>query len=235
VHVPALFLLGISWCAAVSWGYNLPILFATPGVWAALEISRRAFHLIKAAQSGNNGNADDADDADLHGLKESLRKSAKSAFQSTSFLALVALLAVFRYGYEFVYRDGRRSEMTEDLGRIFPALNGIYSNAETAALYSELKMLSEQYGPNFKTLPAFPQANFLTNTGPPLPLDWVVAREMNADSALVMKVLQTEKPILLIEKQYLATLETDPELALVRSIVHTATRLEETPHFWVMQ
>ncbi|MCY7329852.1 MAG: hypothetical protein LH618_14965, partial [Saprospiraceae bacterium] len=28
VHVPALFLLGISWCAAVSWGYNLPILFA---------------------------------------------------------------------------------------------------------------------------------------------------------------------------------------------------------------
>ncbi len=209
-YIPALFLLAISWCAAVSWGYNLPILFATPGVWAALEISRRLHHA--AFQSTN-----------------------QPINQSTNFLALLALLAVFRFGYEFVYRDGRRRAMTEDLGRVFPALSGIYSNVETVALYEELKMLTARYGPNVKTLPSFPQANFLTNTMPPLPLDWVVSREMNADSALVMKVLQKKNLVLFIEKQYLTTIETDPELALVRSVVNMATRLEETPHFWVMQ
>ncbi len=242
LQVPALFLLSISWCAAVSWGYNLPILFATPGVWAVLEISRRIFQINKTAQRGNNWNADDTDDADLHGLKEIpllSANSASSAFQLplrlASLLALVALLTIFRFGYEFVYRDGRRSEMTENLGRIFPALSGIYSNAETADLYKELKMLADRYGPNVKTLPSFPQANFLTNTAPPLPLDWVVAREMNTDSAFVMRVLQEKKPVLFIEKQYLTTIETDPQLALVRSIVRSATRLEETPHFLVVQ
>jgi|GEM_PF-435307 len=246
LHIPALFLLSISWCAAVSWGYNLPILFATPGVWAALEIGRRIFQ----TRRGNNWNADDADDADLHGLKENLRKSAQSAssaFQLTlrgkyvlierfvNLLALAALLIVFRFGYEFVYRDGRRSEMTEDLGHVFPALGGIYSNAETATLYSELKMLSERYGPNFKTLPSFPQANFLTNTLPPLPLDWVVAREMNGDSALISKALQKNKPVLLIEKQYLAAIETDSQFLLVRSVIYSAARLEETSYFLIMQ
>lgn len=125
--------------------------------------------------------------------------------------------------------------MTEDLGRIFPALTGIRSNAETAALYSELQMLTARYGPRCKTLPAFPQASFLTNTEPPLPLDWVVAREMNADSALIIKTLQIEKPVLLIEKQYLVAMENDPELVLVRSIVRSATLLEETRYFLVMR
>ncbi|MBK7938498.1 MAG: hypothetical protein IPJ82_16075 [Lewinellaceae bacterium] len=32
-------LLAICWCASVSWGYNLPILFSTPWVFAAMQIS----------------------------------------------------------------------------------------------------------------------------------------------------------------------------------------------------
>lgn len=203
-------LLAISWCSAVSWGYNLPILFALPGVWAVLEISRQLY--AQAVPERWSGSA-----------------------TWTSFLALAVLLGVFRYGYEFVYRDGRRKAMTENMGAIFPALTGIYSDVETAALYQELRSLAARYGPNFKTLPAFPQANFLTNTAPPLPLDWVVAREMNADSALVTNILQTKKPVLLIEKRYLPVIKTDPELALVRSVIDSANLLEETPHFLVLQ
>ncbi len=210
--VPAAFgfLLAISWCSSVSWGYNLPILLAVPGVWAAMEIGRHLQNQI----------------------------AAKSAFQTAHwapFLAMLALLPVFRYGYEFVYRDGRRSAMREDMGQIFPSLGGIYSDAETAVLYRELRVLAVQYGPHVKTLPAFPQANFLTNTPPALPLDWVVTREMNADSNLVMSALMRNKPVLLIEKRYLKAISTDPELSLVRSVIHSAERLAETPHFLVLR
>ena len=213
--VSALFLLAIAWCAAVSWGYNLPILLATPGVWAVLEINRRLYERMAAKFTG--------------------QRIRQVASRWGSALALVALLAVFRWGYEFVYRDGRRSAMTEDLGCIFPALRGIRSDLETATRYGELKMLTNRYGPHCKTLPAFPQANFLTNTLPPLPLDWVASREMNADSTLVMNALKRAQPVLLIEKSYLSAIETDPELALVRSVFHSATRLGETTNFLVMR
>ena len=203
-------LLAISWCSAVSWGYNLPILFALPGMWAVLEISRQ-----------------------LHAQVVPDRWHRPAAW--ASILALTALLGVFRYGYEFVYRDGRRSTMTENMGAIFPALSGIYSDVETAALYRELRSLAARYGPDFKTLPAFPQANFLTGTVPPLPLDWVVTREMNTNSMLVMNALQANKPTLLIEKRYLPAIQTDPELALVRTVLDSANLLEETPHFLVVQ
>ena len=203
-------LLAVSWCAAVSWGYNLPILFATPGVWAALDISRQLQAGLRS--SGWRGRSDW-----LVGL------------------ALVALLGLFRWGYEFVYRDGRRSAMTEELGSIFPALRGIRSDAETAALYRDLRSLTARYGPNCKTLPAFPQANFLTNTPSPLPLDWVVTREMNADSAFVLDAFRQEKPVLLLEKRYLAAILTDPQLTLVRRMMQEAVQLEETSFFLVMQ
>jgi len=62
-----------------------------------------------------------------------------------------------------------------------------------------------------------------------------VKREMNADSALVMNVLQQKSLVLLVEKRYLSTIATDPELALLRSVVDKTQRLEETPHFLVFR
>ncbi len=200
------FMLAIAWCSAISWGYNLPILFAVPGVWALLEIGR----VLQRQVTGQIALV-------------------------AGFLVLPALLGVNRYGYEFVYRDGQRSNMTEDLGQIFPALGGIYSTPETRMLYRELQALAAKYGPNFKTLPSFPQANFLTHTAPPLPLDWVVAREMNADSSLVMSTLINNRPVLFLEKKYLNALETDPELMLLRPLLQSAERVEETQYFLVLR
>ena len=149
-------------------------------------------------------------------------------------LALAVLLAVFRLGCEFVYRDGRRSDMDVPLGPVFPALDGIYSTSEKGLLYLDLKNLAVRY-PNFKTLPAFPQANFLTKTSPPLPLDWVVNRETNGDNSLILKNLKENQPVLFIEKSWLGKIQTDPELSLTRDFLRTGKILDETPHFLVIQ
>ena len=124
--------------------------------------------------------------------------------------------------------------MHENMGVVFPALSGIYSNRETFELYRDLKTLAQRYGPWIKTLPAFPQANFLTQTAPPLPLDWVVEREMQAGRDQVGRVLEERKPVLLIEKRYLQALRTDPELALARRYFKQGRVVKETAFFWVV-
>lgn len=198
-----LILLGISWCASVSWGYNLPILFATPWVWGAMVMSRQLAFPTLHRRIGSIG-------------------------------LLLALLIAFRIGYEFIYRDGRRSDMKEQMGSIFPALSGIYSDPETAALYRELRQLADRYGPDFKTLPAFPQANFLTHTTPPLPLDWVVNRETNGKNELIYHQLTKPHLYFFIQKAFREKIETDPELEISRQVLEQGKIIEETPHFYVI-
>ncbi|MFN0174549.1 MAG: hypothetical protein ACKVU0_07885 [Saprospiraceae bacterium] len=205
-HRSPFILLGISWCASVSWGYNLPMLFATPWVWAGIEVTRV--------------------------LEEASKPIRFSKLYR--FLFFLILLITFRIAHEFVYRDGRRSEMHVSMGNIFPQLSGIYSDQETAALYLDLKRLAVKYGPNFKTLPAFPQANYLTKTAAPLPLDWVVNRETNGDNALIFKNLQEKQPVIFIQKSFSEKIESDPELEVTRLIFQKDKIVEETPHFWVV-
>lgn len=201
--VIALLLLSITWCAAISWGYSLPILFATPWVWAAMECTAQ------------------------------LQSKSGVYHPVLRLLLLSVLLLTFRLGFEFIYRDGKRSDMTENMGLIFPKLSGIYSDQETAARYRDLKLLAEKYGQVFTVLPAFPQAHYLTNTAPPLPLDWVVNRETNGDNELIFKNFGTKKPVVFFEKNYLSKLQTDPELSVSRSIFESTTLLEETPYFMI--
>ena len=205
--LPYVALLALSWSASVSWGYNLPVLFALPWVFALAEISNTTF---TAAYPNYRRNYLPA-------------------------IALFGLLAVMRWGYEFVYRDGPRTATREDMGDVFPRLNGIYSSPETAALYRDLDRLTKRYGPNFKILPAFPQANFLTNTHPPLPLDWVVKREMGAGSRLVLEALHATRPHLFIEKTYLKQIQTDPELSFIKTLLSTAAVVDESDYFQIVQ
>ena len=199
-------LLAVCWCASVSWGYNLPILFSTPWVFAAMEISRH-----------------------FQGVSPRRALAARLA-------CLLMLLAVFRLGYAFVYRDGRRADMRAPLEAMFPRLGGIYSRAETAALYLDLKNLAARY-PEFKTLPSFPLANYLTGTRPPLPLDWVVKRETGPErfQDSVIAALQKNKPVLLIEKRYAGGIATDPELSLARRLLREGSLIDETTHFWIVK
>lgn len=199
-------LMAVSWSAAVSWGYNLPILFATPWVWAGMQLSK-----------------------DL--ASNTAWKSRAGAFP---WIYALFLVLAFRVGFNFIYRDGNRADMTEPLGRIFPAMQGIYSDAETAGLYQELAELAVKH-PRFTVLPAFPQANFLTHTYPPLPLDWVVNRETNGRSTLLEKALESSQPILFIQKSQWTKIQSDPEMSFTRECIENGKILEESPFFYILQ
>ncbi len=198
-------LAALSWCAAVSWGYNLPILFSVPWVFALWDISHRLA-------------------APLHHL---------TRYGST--VACIALWLVFHQGYQWVYRDGYRGDMTTPLSALFSSLGGVYTTPQKAALYADLAVLAERYGPNFTVLPAFPQANFLTGTRPPLPLDWVVRREMGQYEAFVEAEALRQRPFFFLEKTALLVLDTDAELALVKRLYQRGQVLEQTPHFIVFR
>ena len=150
-------------------------------------------------------------------------------------LVLVGLMGLFGYAYQFVYRDGLRREMHAHLGEVFPKLNGIYSSAETLALYRDLAELNRQYGPNCTVLPAFPQANYLCGTYPPLPLDWEVRRETGGQDVYLAETAYKGNPVFLVEKSYGDRLITDPEFAFTRHIIEECRRVSETPHFIVYQ
>lgn len=195
----------LSWSAAVSWGYNLPILFSAPWAFALWDISRR------------------------------LSASVQNYVRYGSTVAYMLLFFAFYQGYKWVYRDGYRDDMTAPLGQVFPALNGIYTTPQKAALYADLAALAKRYGSDFAVLPAFPQANFLTRTRPPLPLDWVVRREMGRYETFVEEEALRQRPVFFLEKTALPLLDTDNELALVKRLYQRGEVLEQTPHFIVFR
>lgn len=198
-------LLLVSWSAAVSWGYNLPILFATPWVWAGMKITEK--------------------------MTSGIFRSGWHHALALGYLLL--LLATFRVGYSFIYRDGKRSDMHQPMGEIFTALQSVYSDDQTAEMYQELKLLASKYQV-FAVMPAFPQAHFLTKSKPPLPLDWVVNRETNGHNELVERKMRENQPILFIQKSFWSKIQTDPELSLTREWVNSSVLLEETVHFKVI-
>ena len=202
-------LLFIAWSAAISWGYNLPVLFAVPLVWAVAQISERLWADVFPGATGTR------------------------LLPWVNIGILIGLLGLFRFSYEFVYRDGRRNEMTAPLGALFPRLCGIYTSPAHWNLYADLKQLGAKY-PVFKTLPSFPQANFLYKTPPPLPLDWVVEREMARARDKVEAVAKQIRPVWFVEKSYANRLSTDAQMKFTQEIVRKGRILEETPHFWVI-
>jgi hypothetical protein len=150
-------------------------------------------------------------------------------------LVLVGLMGLFGYAYQFVYRDGPRREMHAHLGEVFPKLSGIYSSMKTLSLYRDLAALNAQYGPHCTVLPAFPQANYLCGTYPPLPLDWVVRRETGGQDVYLAETAYIGNPVFLVEKAYGDRLLTDPEFAFTRRIIEECRRVSETAHFIVYQ
>lgn len=206
LNTGAFFLLAISWCASISWGYNLPVLFSVPLVWGVMEITELL--------SGNSG------------LK-------RYYFRYNIILAFLLLL-VFRTGYEFVYRDGLRTNMTEDMGSIFPQLSGIRSDTATAALYRDLKELDARYHGQYAVLPAFPYASYLTGSAPPLPLDWVVNRETNGENKKVYERL-AECRYVLLEATCVSQISMNPELEVCRNVLQDRDSTGRTPHFIIYQ
>lgn len=197
-------LLAIAWCSALSWGYNLPILLATPWVYVCASLAAPWW---------------------------------RERAPGWRWPVLALLFGLFFYANQFIYRDGKRADMRAHLGDVFPALYGIYSTADKAAMYADLKSITARYPGPFKTIPAFPQANFLTRTAPPLPLDWVVRREIGGADSLVWQAVQGKPIYYIILQSDLAVLRQggDPELAFAKAILDGGRALAETPYFLVLK
>lgn len=205
-------LLGVSWCAGLSWGYSLPILCAVPWVYAWMDM------------------------ATVFGQKFVLPQRWRGAWQSwlqPVYFAL--LLGVFGFAYTFLYNDGKRSDAQVHLGTIFPKLQGIYTSAAHAGLYRDLQQLATQFGPHFKTLPHFTLANYLTNTIPALPLDWVVLRESGSHNDLIDSSLNKINLLFFIQKAQMQRIQIDPEMKFAQKVLEKGNIIAETPHFLVVR
>ncbi len=198
-------LLAVSWCASISWGYQCPAQFAMPGVFAAMCFTEQFWAWEISA-----------------GKKLGLAVAV-----------WLGLLGTFRYAQDFVFRDGRRSEMTVEMGQVFPQLTGIYSTPETLAMYRELKDLAAQNPGPKCVLPVFGQADYLLKQCPLLPTNWAVNRETNRFNDLIFKTLEEAKPTIFVVKSFGNKLLDDPGNEVMDVALKGKTRVGETAHFWV--
>ena len=183
-------LLALSWCGAISWGYNLPILFGLPLIIPLWEFGKTLIQKTGAHRIGE--------------------------WMPPIMAGL--LISAFCFAYQFIYRDGDRSEMKEHLVSVYPGLEGIYSDRETKDKLSELKEFRSLH-PKSVVLPYGTQMDFLERTTPVFPLDWVANREMGGKEDLVLYAFEKHRPALLIEKEFLDKIEDDSELSIIKMMM----------------
>ncbi len=203
----AIALLAVTWMSAISWGYNLPILFSAPMVFGCVCLFEKLFFSYQMRLFG-------------------------------AILAVFSLVFVFRIGYEDVYRDGQRGEMTAEMGAVFPRLAGIRSDSATFKKYASLKKIAAELPEKNATLvvlPSFPLADYLLSQRPVLPLDWESSLETNGHNSLIINVLEKEKPLILIEKSYGSRLEKDSIYTIAKWAIERGERIGETDDFLILR
>ncbi|MEM7039642.1 MAG: metallophosphoesterase, partial [Bacteroidota bacterium] len=136
------------------------------------------------------------------------------------------------------YRDAARGELDHHLGDLFPRLSHIYTGSDNYAKYADFKVLHTEFGDNFTVLPAFPLANYLTHTTPPISVDWAHDAEINkaAGLAKLTQELEVRKPHVFVEKDKIQ--EASEGLlhyrsALLAYVLENWLQIEETEHFFV--
>ena len=114
-------------------------------------------------------------------------------------ISLILFLIIFWFGYQNLYRDSNRNELSYKMESIFPQLKFIKSDKRTFDKYSELKELSEKYS-NFTVLPSMTLAHYLTKTVNPIGTDWTLDVEINDEAERLVRQLEKKKSVVFIEK-----------------------------------
>lgn len=162
-------LLSLSWSASISGGFKTPILFSLP-IFFGLY--------------------------DLYFVKDRKKNSTTSVVYA---LSILGFLVAFYIGYQTIYRDSDRAQLTYTMGAVFPQLATIKSDKETFEKYSELKELASVY-PNFTVLPTVTLAHYLTKTVNPIGTDWPHDVEINYKATELFSELEKKKSLVFIEK-----------------------------------
>jgi hypothetical protein len=164
-----LLLLSLSWSASISGGFKTPIHFSLPILFGLYDL-----YFVKDRK-------EDLTTRVVYGL------------------SVLGFLVAFFIGYQTIYRDSDRTQLTYDMGAVFPQLVSIKSDQETFEKYSELKTLASEY-PNFTVVPTVTLAHYLTKTVNPIGTDWPHDVEINFEAKLLLSELKEKKSLVFIEK-----------------------------------
>lgn len=151
-----------------------------------------------------------------------------------------AFIAYFAM-YQYPFREPHRSEITYHLGDIFPKFNHVYTHEELYKKYGELKDLHERFGDNFTVLPAMPLANYLTNTRPPISIDWAHDAEIAYDYGLErnLQELSAARPFVFVDKVNGPKEAYDDikqyRSLLTRHVLEHWNKIAETDHYEVFE
>lgn len=199
----------VAWSAAVSGGYKTPAFYAVPLLFALI--------LVHARLGG---------------------KPATAAWA-----ALLLGLVMFRVGYEYPYtfpqRVMPRSTLTYDAGDIFPKASGVMVDKEIYETLAELKALRAKYGPNYRVLPGFPHAYFLTDDKPAFPSEWLLDWQIvNQFDEVYQQLVDRNLTVFMLRDQMFTEQADGYKRAgyTVPQMVRKRWRVvEETPHYVVMR
>ena len=115
---------------------------------------------------------------------------------------VVIFFGTFFYGYQTLYRDSNRQELTYEMGEVFTELRFIKSDRATFEKYKELKALAREK-PNFTVLPSATLAHYLTKTINPIGTDWPLDVETNNTAKeLVARLTEKGSYVFLEKKEY---------------------------------
>lgn len=155
------------------------------------------------------------------------------------FYGVIFILLAWTYGimYQFPYRSAPREETTFHVGEIFPQLYGIQVGKEMYEKCVELKSLSEKYPNDFTVLPAFPLANYLTQTSNPLDIDWAHNAEIGGIKRLpyLTAQLDSSAQFIFLERDKLDEVRDSSRFGSLLSghVVQNWQFVEETEFFRV--
>lgn len=151
-----------------------------------------------------------------------------------AFAVLLAFVTCFSIGYQTVYNDSNRSELTFNMGEIFPRLSGIKSDATTYEQYKELKELSAVYD-NFTVVPSMTLAHYVTNTKNPIGVDWVFDHHLAGEIEKHYQMLVDKKVTVFLEpfEDHPNNYEESAKLSVL--IKERWELVAKTPYFRVYQ
>lgn len=158
----------------------------------------------------------------------------KHFYKGWAYPTLALFLVTFYLGYQTVYNDANRKNLTYNMGDVFKRLSGIKSDAATYKQYQELKELSQEYS-NFTILPSMTLGHYVTNTKNPIGVDWVFNHHLADDIEAHIKMLEEQNVTVFLEPFESHKNDYENSSLLTVYIKENWQQIDQTPYFRVYQ